>query len=366
MDSYRYSPLFGKASGMDEVAKLRTPEVRDIVKRLGAISRDSVVIEGYRAAKPMAIFNPTFVLSRGEELRFFARIVVGYYSYASSIAQLQLDLSEVLEGRLGSREYRGRIVIHPGGRYDMWGAEDPRAYLISGTLHITYTGRTVSYFDERPAMPRTVPLTAVCAENGSCAWRKVYVHLPPRELESRLVSSKDAFMLEESGELLLFHRLHMDDDGFYLLVSQAASSTEDAGEGLQVLRAGPSYEVLRPAPFERKLGWATPPIRVGRGRVLVLIHAVGRELPTYRVLAAELELSREEVAVSAVTRRYIMEPRELYEVYGDRPYVVFPCGAWQVDRDTVLISYGASDTFAAMGLLSLSEVLGELDRGRIY
>jgi len=61
-----------------------------------------------------------------------------------------------------------------------------------------------------------------------------------------------------------------------------------------------------------------------------------------------------------------MEPRELYEVYGDRPYVVFPCGASLVDDSTLLLSYGAADQFVGLAAIDLDSLFAELDRGRIY
>lgn len=38
-----------------------------------------------------------------------------------------------------------------------------------------------------------------------------------------------------------------------------------------------------------------------------------------------------------------MEPKEIYEIYGDRPYVVFPCGAGIV-KDKIYLTYGGADS----------------------
>ena len=84
------------------------------------------------------------------------------------------------------------------------------------------------------------------------------------------------------------------------------------------------------------------------------------------MFAAEVEFTPGEgPVVRAVTPRYIMAPREPYEVYGDRPYTVFPCGAARID-DKLLVSYGAADYMVAFALIDVDELLAEIDRGRIF
>ncbi|MNN90454.1 hypothetical protein D3C81_2084040 [compost metagenome] len=81
----------------------------------------------------------------------------------------------------------------------------------------------------------------------------------------------------------------------------------------------------------------------------------------------QLEYSRNEgIIVKAVTPTYIMEPKLLYEIFGDRPYTIFSCGLWRLSRDKILISYGAGDYMIGLGEIDLNELLGILDKGRIY
>ena len=67
----------------------------------------------------------------------------------------------------------------------------------------------------------------------------------------------------------------------------------------------------------------------------------------------------------AVTPTYILEPKTPYEEYGDRPYVVFPCGLVKVSRDEAVVIYGASDYSVVFGLIDLNELMAHLDEGRI-
>ena len=117
--------------------------------------------------------------------------------------------------------------------------------------------------------------------------------------------------------------------------------------------------VAREADFEEKVGWGTPPIRINH-EYLLLLHGLERQGKSYNIFAALIDEDGEMVAV---TPYYIMAPREVYEVYGDRPYTVFPCGS-QVYRDRLLITYGAGDTFVGIGEVDLEELLEVLDFNR--
>jgi len=69
-----------------------------------------------------------------------------------------------------------------------------------------------------------------------------------------------------------------------------------------------------------------------RLQLMMFLYGVDRDGVVYRVFAAKLKLRGEEIVVEAVTPRYIMEPRTPYEIIGDRPAVVFPCGAVKIDK----------------------------------
>lgn len=83
------------------------------------------------------------------------------------------------------------------------------------------------------------------------------------------------------------------------------------------------------------------------------------------MFALELELKRDEIVVTAVTPSYIMEPKYPYEVFGDRPYTIFPCGLWKAN-DKCLISYGAGDYMVGIGEIDLATLYGLLNKGNIY
>ncbi|KSW11814.1 hypothetical protein CF15_03155 [Pyrodictium occultum] len=354
---------FSYASGSLEAARIRRYETLDLAKRLAVIRPDAIRLINYPRRNPFSVFNASAHIE-GKELKLYMRIIVGYYRYVSAIALGRLIVSQVLAGELPT-VIDAKIIINPSNRYDVWGTEDPRVYEIGGRLYMTFSGRTIDYFksDKPHGLPSTLPVTAV-SEDGGYTWSKRYVHITGDIPWSLLRSDKDAFMYGEERPEILFHRPHVGDGGFVAVASRVEEG-DDAGSGLRWMVARKPTVLLTPAPFEYKVGWSTPPIRVGRD-LLLLAHGVDMD-GFYRVFALLLEYSRSEgFIVKAITPRYIMEPRETYEVYGDRPYVVFPCGAVPIGRSEILISYGAADSFVGLAVTEIDGILSELDRGRIY
>jgi predicted GH43/DUF377 family glycosyl hydrolase len=249
--------------------------------------------------------------------------------------------------------YDAEIKVYPDCKYDYWGVEDPRVYDVDGKRLMTYCGRTVNYFNPTIKHERTLPVTAIYDKEK---WKKILVFRLPEKLTDYVISDKDAFLIKKKG-FFLFHRLHLTDEKFYLTASKIRDDIET--KKLKEVRVSDTVAVFEPAGFEQKIGWATPPIKVGREN-LIFLHGVDRETQCYRVFAVLMD----GVRVTAVTPYYIMAPKEIYEVYGDRPHVVFPCGAQKID-DKVLISYGATDSVIGIGEVDFTEIMSILDENRL-
>lgn len=356
---------FPKAVGFDEAGRVRRFETRDIVRRLGVISPDRVFINNYPIACPVAVFNPTLMIV-GENAVLYARMVLGYFMYASAVVTMEVPLDDILDGGVNINYYSAQTVIYPSTRYDMWGCEDPRAYEVNGKVLMTYTGRSVNYFNPAVRRERTLPLTVVKGRNHR-VWFKKYVHVMHRELREHVVSDKDAFIAVLSGRSFIYHRPHMDDEVYYLTVSEVGlPEPYENGQVVEVESLNTKW-VLPHTGFEKKIGWSVPLLKLRDDSLVTLVHGIDKELEVYRVFAAQLRYSKNEgVVVEAVTPTYVMEPQTPYELFGDRPYTIFPCGAWVLDSNTVLLSYGSADFMIGVGSLDIPELLGELDKGRIY
>lgn len=77
----------------------------------------------------------------------------------------------------------------------------------------------------------------------------------------------------------------------------------------------------------------------------------------YRVGLALLDLD-EPTIVRRRCAEWVLGPEESYELVGDVPGVVFPCGLVSVpDSDELRLYYGAADTCVAVATASKSAVL---------
>jgi len=360
----RYSTRFPLVEGAVEATAKRVPEVSDIVVRSGVLSPNRVVLRNYPISNPIAVFNPA-VSTDGEYLKVYARIILGYYMYVSNIVEIAVPLEDVLKGYVNMNTYSGDIVVYPSTKYDIWGTEDPRVTVIDGEKYMVYTGRSINYFNPVFRKNRTLPVAAVYDKKRR-VWVKKYVFTPLEEVFGEVVSDKDAFLYKAGDTAYLFHRPHLSDESYHLVVSRV--ELKGGGSGLTEITIDNAYTVLAVPDFESKIGWGTPPVPLNESgdRVVVFLHGVDMDEVVYRVFAAELRLRGEEIVVEAVTPRYIMEPRAPYEIVGDRPVVVFPCGAIRLDKEHILVTYGAADFVAAFGAVDMNALLAELDRGRVY
>jgi len=111
-----------------------------------------------------------------------------------------------------------------------------------------------------------------------------------------------------------------------------------------------------------KIGLSPPPIETPEGWLL-LYHGVRMTAAgcLYRIGLALLDLDEP----SRVVRRsdeWIFAPHEPYERVGDVGDVVFPCGTVPGhDGDTLLVYYGAADTYVSLATASIRELLEWLE-----
>ncbi len=345
--------MFKVASRYNEtIKKLRKFKTIDIVERVGVITADRIFLENHPISNPVTAFNPGIAILN-EKIKLYVRIVLGYFTYASAVAEITLPI-ETLD-KISRLHHNAKIIVYPENRYDIWGVEDPRVYVVDNKLLMTYCGRTVNYFNPIVRVERTVPVTAIY--NGR--WRKLCVFRAPENIRKHVVSDKDAFLVKLRS-LMLFHRVHTNAEMYCLTVSRIKEDVpklrgfkEIIVEGTQILFESPK--------FEYKIGWGTPPIQVESNRYLLFLHGVDREFQCYRVFAI---LINKDAEVTAVTPYYIMEPKENYEKYGDRPFTIFPCGAIMLDDD-IILSYGGGDSVVALGKIDVSEIMSVLDMGRL-
>ncbi len=368
----RYLDRFPLAENAAELGRLRQCETHDLFQRLGVLTPQRVHLKNHPLANPLTVFNAALDYGENSDgLVLYPRIVIGYFKYASAIVEVEFPIEDVYTGSISISHYPAEIVVYPSTSVDIWGAEDPRVTRVAGRRHMVYVGRTINYFEAHVRRERTLPVLAI--ETGKHQWVKAGYFVLPEDLRPHVISDKDAFLVETSGgDLLLFHRPHMDDEQFYLTVSlvprheyeRALEEAATRGEPVPIRVKG-TRTILPTAGFEEKLGWAAPPIQVRRDTFLTLVHGVDARLKRYRVFAVLVRYDRDTgPRPIAVTPRYIMEPRAMYEVYGDRPFTIFPCGAVR-HGNKLIISYGAADSVVGFAKASIDDIMAELERLRL-
>ncbi len=123
----------------------------------------------------------------------------------------------------------------------------------------------------------------------------------------------------------------------------------------------------RPHFWDELIGAGPPPIKTKRGWLQVY-HGVATHFQAANIYqAGVLLLDLEDPAtVLGRSRNNILEPRELYELTGQVPNVVFPSGLIAQDVDSagfaaldsqVRLYYGAADTVVGLAHASISELL---------
>ena len=354
------------------ICDLREFKTKDIVKRLGILAPNNIHLRNFPIDTPHAIFNATGILEN-DIVKIYARIITGYYMYISSIVKIEVLLDDILSGTVSNTHYSAEIIIKPDVKQDIYGCEDPRAFKLGDEKYMIYTGRTIWYFNPVVRRERTLPVLTF--EDGKNAWRKLCVFVHEKGLRENVISDKDSIMMKVNDEIFLLHRPHVilkdGSERHYCTISKfdmniinRLKKEETRKYTLEEVLLKDSTIVLKESRFERKIGWGTPPIEIEKNRYIMLLHGVDEYIEAYRAFAAMFEYRKEEGLVPiAVTRYYIFEPKEIYELYGDRPYVVFPCGIVKVNRDEILIIYGAADYFTGFGLIDLNELLSELEKG---
>ncbi len=357
--------ILTRQNTIDSINSVRKNKTNDIVKRIGVISPNKLFLRNLPIEHPVASFNPGMIFNDDTDcLHIYPRIILGYYMYVSSIAEIKVCIDELEQKTLEINRYMADVIITPDNRHDIWGTEDPRMYRINNKIYTTYTGRAINYFNPMEWRNRTRPVLAVLDEKRR-KWVKKASFIPDEKVFGDIISDKNAFLIEKDDRIFLFHRIHTKTDSFKAIISLVEREyIEGKHDGIKEVKVDNGIEIIGHGTWESKIGWGTPPIEVETNKYVVLVHSVDKEGVVYRVFSVLIDLSGKEPQILGVTPTYIMEPKTSYEVTGDRPLVVFPCGAVKID-DELIISYGAADLYIGIGKINLSELLSIIDTGKI-
>ena len=233
------------------------------------------------------------------------------------------------------------IESDPSLEYEIWGVEDPRLTWIEelGVWVITFTsfgpggpGLSMATTKDFRTVDRLGMVKAPEDKNGAVLPRRV------------------------GGDFIMFHRP-------VTALTHRADIWLSRSQDLQLWHPPEPVLGARPGGWwdSARVGIGPPPLETSEGW-LMIYHGVRETVAgaLYRAGLALLDLE-EPTRVLRRCAEWVLGPREEYELVGDVPGVVFPCGLVQEpNSDELRLYYGAADTCIAMATASKAAVLNFL------
>lgn len=219
---------------------------------------------------------------------------------------------------------------------ELWGIEDPR---------ITYVPELGRYIVTYTAYGRGGPGVSLAITEDFRSFERLGMVMPPEDKDAAL------FPRRIGGQWALIHRPVLRH-GAHIWISYSPDlRLWSRREMMLEARHGGWWDAS-------KIGLSPPPIETPEGW-LVIYHGV--RVPCsgciYRLGLALFDLERPELCLSR-GNQWVFGPEAPYELVGDVPNVVFPCGyTIGPDGDTINLYYGAADTCMALATGSIRTLL---------
>ena len=220
-----------------------------------------------------------------------------------------------------------------------WGLEDPR---------VTYVGELGSWLITYTSFGRGGPGISIARTDDFQTFERLGVAMRPEDKNGVLLPRRIA------GDWVLFHRPAAAVGADVWLSRSSDLKRWRSPEIVLDRREGGWWDSARvgmgPPPLETEHGW------------LAVYHGVRQTVAggLYRAGLALLDLEQPAVVLRR-SDEWVLGPEAAYEVSGDVPNVVFPCGlVLHRDSDRLFLYYGAADTRIGLATASLSDVLAYL------
>ena len=220
-----------------------------------------------------------------------------------------------------------------------WGLEDPRVTRVDelDAWIITYT-----------AFGRGGPGISLAKTSDFRSFERLGLVMTPEDKNGVLLPRR------VDGQWILFHRptsIHGADIWLSRSTDLRSWSTPEL---VMARRPGGWWDSAR-------IGMGAPPLETDEGW-LVVYHGVRQTVAggLYRAGLALLDLNHP-ANVLRRSEEWVLGPQAQFEVTGDVPNVVFPCGLVRDgETDTLSLYYGAADTRIGLATAKCSEVLDYL------
>jgi predicted GH43/DUF377 family glycosyl hydrolase len=220
-----------------------------------------------------------------------------------------------------------------------WGLEDPRVTFVEelGRWMITYT-----------AFGPGGPGVSLAQTSDFKTFERLGMVMPPDDKNAVLLPRRIA------GDWVLFHRPTSVHGSDVWLSRSSDLKRWHSPELVMGRRQGGWWD-------SERVGIGAPPLETEHGWLLVY-HGVRQTVAggLYRAGLALLDLE-EPTKVLRRSEEWVLGPGADYEVSGDVPNVVFPCGlVHHAETDKLFLYYGAADTRIGLATANRADVLDYL------
>lgn len=231
-------------------------------------------------------------------------------------------------------------VLEPKDETDSRGIEDPRVTEIEGRFYMAYTAYGSAYLGKgEPTHLGGGVLPMIARSDNLIDWERLGPLVTGEDNKDHVL-----FPRRINGKYIAFHRrapqvwlAESPDLLHWPLNSMRPIFAPRPENGWDSFRVGAGG-----VPIETEHGW------------LIIYHAYDPS-HTYRLGACLLDLENPSVVIHR-PKEFILEPRELWEIRGDVPNVVFSC-ANPVVNGRVYVYYGGADHMIGLATSDLGELL---------
>ncbi len=211
-----------------------------------------------------------------------------------------------------------------------WGLEDPR---------VTRVDELDAWIISYTAFGRGGPGVSLAKTSDFRSFERLGLAMTPEDKNGVLLPRR------VDGQWMLFHRPTSRQGADVWLSRSTDLKSWSTPELVMARRPGGWWDSAR-------IGMGAPPLETQEGW-LVVYHGVRETVAggLYRALEAPARVLRR-------SEEWVLGPHAEFEVTGDVPNVVFPCGLVRDDEsDTLSLYYGAADTRIGLATANFSQVL---------
>ena len=276
------------------------------------------------------VFNPAVVYHQGEFHMLYRAQGLDWVS--------RLGYAHSKDGIHFERD--PQPVFAPHSQYDARGIEDPRIAEINGVFYMTYTAYGNQPYPGYPSTHLGGSVTPMFAKSTNLRdWERIGPLVVGED-------NKDHVLFPEKigGKFVTLHRR---PPHVWLARSEDLLSwPEEEMQPIFGPRPGNGWD-------ENRVGGGGVPIKTENGWLLIY-HAYDYD-HIYRLGVCLLDLDDPSVVINR-PRSFIIEPREIWELRGDVPTVIF-AGANVVVDGKVYVYYGAADHVIGLATASLDDLV---------